>query len=235
MSSQKIKSVSEMMSLLSKEWMDVIGDEFSKPYWENIINVLNSDEKYLPNKSLIFSALNKCPPQNVKVVIIGQDPYIHSNEPHGFSFSVKPGVKIPPSLRNIFEELENEYNMTTIPRSGCLVAWAAEGVLLLNSVLTVHEGKSDSHKGIGWENFTSAVIRYIDNHNRVVFMAWGKKAQTICSSNVKNNEILVAGHPSPMNSTNPFKGCGCFREANAILKKNKILPVRWIKLWAQSG
>ena len=231
MSSQKIHDVSELQSLLSQEWMDAVGEEFGKSYWNEIITTLNKDEKYLPEKKYIFNALNKCPPEKVKVVIIGQDPYIHSNEPHGFSFSVRPGVRIPPSLRNIFEELRNEYNMNTLPNSGCLVNWESEGVLLLNSVLTVHEGKSDSHKGIGWENFTSAVIRYIDKHNTVVFMAWGAKAQKVCSDSVKNNTILTAGHPSPVNTSKPFKGCGCFREANSILRKNKILPVRWIKLW----
>lgn len=229
--SDKISNIEEMQSLLSSEWLNAIGDEFSKSYWDNIIHVLNSDSHYLPEKKYIFNALNKCPPENVKVVIIGQDPYIHSNEPHGFSFSVKPGVKIPPSLRTIFEELCDEYNIESLPKNGCLIQWVSEGVLLLNSVLTVHEGKSDSHKGIGWENFTSAIIKYLDTHNVVVFMAWGAKAQKVCSDNVKINTVLTAGHPSPLNRSKPFRGCGCFREANSILTKNKILPVRWIKLW----
>ena len=232
MTSQKIKDVSELRSLLIPEWYDAIGEEFGKPYWNEIIDTLNKDGKYLPEKKLIFNALNKCPPEKVKVVIIGQDPYIHSNEPHGFSFSVKPGVKIPPSLRNIFEELCGEYSIDSLPRNGCLSQWETEGVLLLNTILTVHEGKSDSHRGIGWENFTSAVIKYLDNHNFVVFLAWGAKAQKVCSDNVKNNPVLTAGHPSPLNRAKPFKGCGCFREANTLLRKNKILPVRWIKLWA---
>lgn len=232
MSSQKIKDVVELQNLLSHEWLNAVGDEFSKSYWNDIINTLNSDSKYLPEKKLIFNALNKCPPEKVKVVIIGQDPYIHSNEPHGFSFSVKPGVRIPPSLRNIFEELCEEYSIENMPKNGCLIEWEKEGVLLLNTVLTVHEGKSDSHKGIGWENFTSAVIKYIDTHNSVVFLAWGAKAQKVCSDNVKNNVVLTAGHPSPLNRAKPFKGCGCFRETNSILQKNKILPVRWIKLWS---
>lgn len=228
----KIADVDEMSNLLSSEWLSVIGDEFSKPYWNNIIDVLNNSKvKYLPEKQFIFSALNKCPPEKVKVVIVGQDPYIHANEPHGFSFSVRPGVKIPPSLRNIFEELSSEYSIETELKSGCLIKWAEEGVLMLNAVLTVEEGKSDSHKGIGWENFTSTVIKYLDTHNVVVFMAWGAKAQKVCSDNVKNNTVLTAGHPSPLNRSKPFRGCGCFREANEILKKNKILPVRWTRLW----
>lgn len=233
MRSQKIKDVYELKSLLCQEWQDVIGEEFGKPYWRDIIDTLNKDDKYLPDKRLIFEALNKCHPEDVKVVIIGQDPYIHSNEPHGLSFSVRPGVRIPPSLRNVLEELSNEYSMSSIPSSGCLTQWTTEGVLLLNSVLTVHEGKSDSHKGIGWENFTSAIIKYLDTHKIIVFMAWGSKAQKICKDNVKNetNLVLIAGHPSPVNTTHPFKGCGCFREANRFLLKKDILPVRWIKLW----
>jgi uracil-DNA glycosylase len=229
--SQKIEDINELQSLLSSEWLSVIGDEFSKSYWHNIIDILNNENKYLPEKKYIFSAFNNCPPGNVKVVIVGQDPYINSNEPHGLSFSVKPGVRIPPSLRTIFEELCMEYGMGSLPKNGCLLPWTTEGVLLLNSVLTVREGKSDSHKGIGWENFTSSVIKYIDTHNVVVFMAWGAKAQKVCSENVKNNTVLTAGHPSPLNRSRPFKGCGCFREANSILMKNKLLPVRWILLW----
>ena len=232
MQSKKFKDIIEMRSLLSTEWLDVIGEEFSKPYWDNIINTLNKDKDYLPSKQYIFNALNKCPPEKVKVVIIGQDPYIQPNQPHGFSFSVRRGVRMPPSLRNVLEELSTEYNIDSLPKDGCLEAWTSEGVLLLNSILTVSAGKSNSHKDIGWENFTSAVIRYLDNHNIVVFMAWGRAAQDVCSNNVRNNTVLTAGHPSPLNTTHVFKGCGCFREANEILKKNKILPVRWIKIWS---
>ena len=232
MQSKKFKDIIEMRSLLSTEWLNAVGEEFSKPYWDNIIDTLNKDKDYLPSKRFIFNALNKCPPEKVKVVIIGQDPYIQSNQPHGFSFSVRRGVRMPPSLRNVLEELSTEYNIDSLPKDGCLEAWASEGVLLLNSVLTVSAGKSNSHKDIGWENFTSAVIRYLDNHNIVVFMAWGRSAQTVCSNNVRNNRILTAGHPSPLNTSHTFKGCGCFREANEILKKNKILPVRWIKIWS---
>ena len=141
MNSKKFESVNEMQSLLSSEWLNVIGDEFSKSYWNDIIDVLNNETNYLPEKRYIFSALNKCPPEKVKVVIIGQDPYIHSNEPHGLSFSVKPGVKIPPSLRTVFEEICSEYSIDSLPKNGCLIPWISEGVLLLNSVLTVREGK----------------------------------------------------------------------------------------------
>lgn len=228
---QKINGVPEMMNLLSQDWIDVIGYEFGKPYWYDIIEVLNNTPRYLPSKKYIFNALNLCKPQDVKVVIIGQDPYIHANEPHGFSFSVRPNVKVPPSLRNVFVELKNEYSIDSLPRDGCLIPWESEGVLLLNVVLTVKEGLSNSHKGIGWEKFTSAVIKYLDTHNKVVFMAWGAKAQQVCSNEVKNNEVLTAGHPSPLNTSRPFIGCGCFREANRILMKNNILPVRWTKLW----
>ena len=232
-SSSTISGVQELASLLSPQWYAVIGDEFNKSYWNNLIDYLNKDLNYLPEKKYLFNALNDCPPDKVKVVILGQDPYIHENEAHGYSFSVPPGVRIPPSLRNVFQELMNEYGMNEFPKSGCLTKWESEGVLLLNSILTVREGKgqSMSHKGIGWENFTSRIIRYIDMNSTVIFMAWGANAKKICIENVKNNTILTAGHPSPINTSNPFVGCNCFREANAILQKNKILPVRWIKLW----
>lgn len=230
MSSSNVKNVEELRDLLSRDWLNAIGEEFSKPYWQKIVTTLNGC-RYLPEKRDIFNALNSCPPHKVKAVIIGQDPYINSSEAHGFSFSVKPNVKIPPSLRNIFKELQSEYNQKDIPTSGCLTAWANEGVLLLNSILTVKIGESNSHAGIGWENFTSTIIKYIDAHNTAVFMAWGSKAQKICFDNVKHNTILTAGHPSPLNRTNPFVGCNCFHECNEILMKNNILPIRWLRVW----
>lgn len=227
---QHINSVEDFEHLLSTDWYDVLRSEFDKDYWQNIIITLNTSN-YLPKKKDLFNALNKCSPSKVKVVILGQDPYIHENEAHGYSFSVKPGTPIPPSLRNIFNELSHEYNMNTFPTNGCLTNWENDGVLLLNSVLTVEEGQSKSHKNIGWENFTSAIIRYIDNHNKCVFMAWGKEAQTICSNEVSNNKILIAGHPSPLNTFRPFVGCNCFKECNEILKNNKLLPVRWLSIY----
>ena len=232
-SKQQIADVEEIEHLLSSEWFDVLRNEFNRDYWKKIINVLNKSPSYLPRKENLFAALNHCKPQNVKVVILGQDPYLHSNQAHGFSFSVPKGTVMPPSLRNVMTELSKEYNMNTLPSSGCLIPWADDGVLLLNSVLTVEEGngKSGSHKNIGWEYFTSAIIHWIDNHNKCVFLAWGKDAQKICSEEVSMNKVLTAGHPSPMNTFRPFVGCNCFKEANDLLKDMGLLPVRWLGVY----
>lgn len=231
LSNQHINEVSDLQSLLCQEWYSCMKNEFANKYWDNIIKKLNSTTRYLPAKKDIFNALNLCPPSKVKVVILGQDPYIHSNEAHGFSFSVPDGTRIPPSLMNVFKELSTEYNINTVPSSGCLTKWAEDGVLLLNSILTVDEGASNSHKNIGWENFTSAIIRWIDNHKKCVFLSWGVGAQKITSQQVVNNKVLTAGHPSPLNTKTPFVGCNCFREANDLLKEMNILPVRWLSVF----
>lgn len=220
-------TVETLLSHLSVNWREAMNAELTKPYWNNIVRILNRDRnQLLPELKLIFNALNSCPPDKVKAVIIGQDPYIHRSEAQGLSFSVN-GNKIPPSLRNIREELQQEYDIKTLPPSGNLSKWTEEGVLLLNTILTVREGASNSHKGIGWEEFTSSVIRYVDEHFTVVFLAWGSQSQKLCREYVKNNVVLKAGHPSPLNRSNPFLGCDCFRETNRILKSKKILPVRW--------
>ena len=235
MNSNHISNVRELESLLSNEWLAVIGDEFSKDYWQQLIDNLNESPQWIPEKKSIFNALNHCPPNKVKVVLIGQDPYIHTNEAHGYSFSVKPGTRMPPSLKNVLGELADEYDVDTLPNNGCLVKWEDEGVLLLNSVLTVNVGSSGSHKNFGWENFTSRVIRYIDTHNKnCVFLAFGRDAQKIVTDNVEQGKIITAGHPSPRNTTVPFRGCNCFRETNEWLMKNNILPVRWLILYERS-
>lgn len=220
-------SVEDLTSLLCNEWKQVL--RMDDVDWENIIDNLNNGDFY-PSKRDIFNALNRCHPDNVKVVIIGQDPYFNKGQAHGFSFSVRPNIRVPPSLMNIFKELVSEFGLTTYPANGCLEKWASEGVLLLNSILTVGAGKANSHKGIGWETFTSNIIEYVDNHCTAVFLAWGRQAQTVCSC-VKKNPVIVSGHPSPMNTSNPFVGCGCFRKANDILIEKGILPVRWNRLW----
>lgn len=217
-------SVNDLLTLLSDEWKNVI--DFSDVDFNNIINVLNKD-KFYPKKQDIFNALNSCPPSKVKVVLIGQDPYINENEAHGFSFSVKNGVRIPPSLMNIFNELKNEFNLSRLPSSGCLTEWANEGVLLLNAVLTVKVNKSNSHKNIGWEKFTKKIIEYIDSKCDVVFLALGNNARDTCKV-VTRNKVLHYGHPSPINTSGKkFLGCNCFRNVNDELIKIGILPVRW--------
>lgn len=221
--SQKFTDANELISLLSEEWRNVLN--LSNVNFQKIIDKLNS-EKYYPKKEDIFNALNLCPPSKIKVVIIGQDPYINENEAHGFSFSVTPNVRIPPSLRNIFEELKQEFDMKKIPKHGCLIKWVDEGVLLLNSILTVAAGKSKSHDKIGWDTFTQNIIEYIDNNCKVVFLALGNNAKLVCK-NVKN-KVLCYGHPSPLNTSDKkFLGCNCFVNVNEELIKMQILPIRW--------
>ena len=203
--------------------------------WQSIVNKLNS-ERYYPAFSDIFNAL-KLNPENVKVVILGQDPY-HNGTAHGYSFSCESSF-CPASLKNIFRELGREYDLPekVMPRTNNLKAWSDEGVLLLNTLLTVEPGKPKSHAKIGWEQFTSNILRYLCNHHKdVIYLAWGKDAQDIVYDNKHEHEdmwkiphknIIPSGHPSPMNTTKPFYGCNCFVECNDRLVQNKILPIRW--------
>ena len=214
---------------LSEEWKRVLENTFVKPYWVTIVKTLNMSDSFLPKAELIFSALNLCPPQKVKVVLLGQDPYIHDYEAMGLSFSVPSGIKVPPSLKNIYKELSLEYQIEYNPESGDLTKWANDGVLLLNSVLTVEEGKSYSHKGIGWEIFTSDVITYLKSKPNIVFLTLGTKARDVVNScKVSTENIVYAGHPSPLNSTGSFIGSNCFRKVNEVLIKNNSLPIRWV-------
>ena len=223
------KSIEDLTSLLCNEWRDAIN--MSAVDWDSIIRVLNNKkEEFYPPKKEIFNALNHCHPEKVKVVLIGQDPYFNFGQAHGYSFSVRPDVKTPPSLLNIFKELENEMNISSHPPNGCLERWESEGVLLLNTVLTVSSGKANSHKGIGWEAFTSAIIDYIDKNCNCVFLAMGRQAENVCKA-VTNNKVIVTGHPSPVNTTNPIIGSNCFRKVNDELIAKNILPVRWNILW----
>ena len=230
---QHIGGIDELRALLSPEWMEAVGNvEFGKSYWPGLIKKLNELPTWLPKKCDIFNALNACPPNKVKVVIIGQDPYPTPGNAHGFSFSVNKGIRVPASLRNIFNEIADEYNMPNVPSDGMLKDWANEGVLLLNSILTVSPGQPNSHTAFGWQNFTGAILRHIDaTRNDVVFMAWGRPAQQLCDEEKIQNKVLTAGHPSPINTTNPFRGCGCFRECNEYLISKNRLPVRWCKVW----
>jgi uracil-DNA glycosylase len=213
--------------LLSDEWKQFIGEqEFDNLYWNTLCDKLNSVKgKIYPKKEEIFNALNYCPPNRVKVVIIGQDPY-HNGSAHGFSFSAKNGL-IPKSLQNIFKELRDEYNSFSSPPNGNLEQWEDEGVLLLNSVLTVTEGTPKSHLKFGWLNFVSKIIECLDTNRTVLFLAWGADAKKLCSSIIKNNKILFAGHPSPINTGNPFVGCNHFKQVNEILMANGHFPIRW--------
>lgn len=217
---------------IEKPWYDLLKNEYEKQYFVDIMNFLEKElvsKTIFPPKEEIFTALEKLPYDEVKVVIIGQDPYHGENEAHGLAFSVKKGVKIPPSLRNIFKELKNEYEDFEIPNNGCLMPWVEEGVLLLNATLTVEKDKANSHKNIGWQNFTDKIIELINEKEEpVVFLFWGNFAisKRILITNPKHL-ILESVHPSPLSASRGFFGNGHFVKVNEFLEKNSIKPINW--------
>ena len=216
---------------LEASWKRQIADEWKQPYFSNLVQFLQSEkaneESIFPPENQIFAAFENTPFQQVKVVIIGQDPYHRVGQANGLAFSVAPGIRIPPSLNNIFKELNRDIGIT-VPSNGDLSAWTKNGVLLLNATLTVRENLAGSHQKKGWEHFTDAVIKAISACRlNVVFMLWGnyakQKAALIDSS---KHLILEAAHPSPLARTG-FKGCAHFSKANAFLVKNNIQPIDW--------
>lgn len=217
---------------IEKPWYDLLKNEYEKQYFVDIMNFLEKEsvsKTIFPPKDEIFRALEKLPYDKVKVVIIGQDPYHGENEAHGLAFSVKKGVRIPPSLRNIFKELKNEYEDFEIPNNGYLMPWVEEGVLLLNATLTVEKDKVNSHKNIGWQNFTDKIIELINQKEEpVVFLLWGNFA--ISKKSLITNPkhlILESVHPSPLSASRGFFGNGHFLKANQFLEKNSIKPINW--------
>ena len=240
------KSEQDIINMIPKEWKELCDDNiFKEFYWKNIFNILNNN-KFYPNKDNIFKALELIKPDDVKVVIIGQDPYIKENQAIGLSFAVQNGLTIPPSLRNIYKEIIKEYKpdydnnainkiLNKYSKKGDISKLCEQGVLLLNSVLTVEPNKSNSHKNIGWENFTSHIIKKLDEKYKIVFMAWGNNALQLLNNNVKYNQIIKSGHPSPLNYTNPFVGCNCFKNCNIVLKnKYNIKPINWLCVFNNS-
>lgn len=220
------------MLRISSDWNEILKDEFEQEYFNELNNFL--DEEYAsatvyPPKDEIFSAYNVTPYSKVKVVIIGQDPYHNPNQAHGMSFSVKPGVKCPPSLVNIYKELNAELNIP-ISKSGYLMDWAKQGVFLLNTVLTVRENEPGSHAKKGWEKFTDRTIKALSESDRpICFMLWGKPAQAkkkLIASNPKHL-ILESAHPSPLSAYRGFFGCNHFIEANEFLKANGLEEIDW--------
>ena len=209
-----------MKPKLNNDWDDLLSSEFEAEYYQKLREFLKNEyDNYTiyPDKYDIFNALRYTPYHKVKVVILGQDPYINPGEAHGLSFSVKPGIRIPPSLLNIYKELNTDIGCP-IAKTGCLIKWAEQGVLLLNTVLTVRAGASNSHKNKGWELFTNKLIELVDQKtDPVVFMLWGNNAKEKASS-LKNPKHLVlkAAHPSPL-AGGAFFGCRHFSRANAFL------------------
>ena len=217
---------------LEPGWKQVLGDEFTKPYMQDLKAFLRQEkqagETVYPPGPDIFRAFNETPFDQVKVVILGQDPYHGPNQAHGLCFSVPHGINPPPSLANIYKELHNDIGMK-IPTHGDLSSWARQGVLLLNTVLTVQESRANSHKGIGWEKFTeSAIERLSIAREGVVFILWGRQAQGKQSIiDAKKHLILTSVHPSPLSAYNGFFGCKHFSKTNSYLSGNGTKEIDW--------
>lgn len=217
---------------IEASWKEKLKDEFNKPYFSNIVNHLKTEREqkkiiYPPGK-MIFNAFNSTPFDKVKVLILGQDPYHGPGQAHGLCFSVQPGVPPPPSLVNIFKELQTDIGMER-PKDGDLSKWAAEGVFLLNASLTVRAAEPMSHAKIGWAQFTDAVIKKIaEEKQHVVFLLWGKFAQEKAAFiDASKHCILKAAHPSPLSAHAGFLGCQHFSKTNQYLMDKGIEPVDW--------
>lgn len=219
------------MVSIGNDWDAILADEFKKPYYLALRQFLKeeySSKVIYPSMYDIFNAFRYTPYSDVKVVLLGQDPYHGAGQAHGLCFSVKDGVAPPPSLVNIFKELHNDVGCT-VPQSGCLTKWAERGVMLLNSVLTVREGAAGSHRGKGWETFTDSVIsRLNDRKVPIVFMLWGNYAKSkIPLITSDRHLVLTAAHPSPLSASYGFFGCRHFSKANDFLVSNGMTPVDW--------
>ncbi|QQR96801.1 MAG: uracil-DNA glycosylase [Sphingobacteriales bacterium] len=214
-------------------WKQVLADEFEKSYFQELKQFLLTEsaaqKTIFPKGNLIFNAYNTTPFDKVKVVIIGQDPYHGIGQAHGLCFSVQYGVAVPPSLKNIYKEIKNNYPDFEVPTHGCLQEWAAQGVFLLNSILTVEANKPASHQKRGWENFTDASIEALSkNKTGLVFLLWGNFAQQKASLiDEQKHYILKAAHPSPFSAYNGFFWCQHFIKTNELLLKQQLEPINW--------
>ena len=213
------------------EWYPWLQEEGQQPYFKTLAAFIH--EQYetkviYPPKHLVFSAFEACDYPDVKVVILGQDPYHEPGQAHGMCFSVNPGIEIPPSLINIYKELETDCGCR-MPNNGYLMPWAEQGVFLLNTVMTVERGRANSHQGKGWETFTDHVIERINaKEEPVVFLLWGRNARNKAAMiDPARHLVLQAAHPSPLSAYKGFFGCRHFSKANAFLEKNGIRPIRW--------
>lgn len=215
---------------IDKSWKKVLEKEFQKSYWEDLTKFIRSQYlsgKVYPPAKNIFRAFDLCPLDKVKVVIVGQDPYHGTNQANGLSFAVSDGITLPPSLKNIYKEIQNDLGIIPLS-SGDLTRWAKQGVLMLNSVLTVAAGNPASHKDKGWEKFTDAAIKILNEHRKnIVYLLWGKYAQTKGEViDRKNNLVLISGHPSPY-SANLFFGNNHFSQCNKYLKEHDLKEIDW--------
>lgn len=219
------------MVQIGNEWDELLAEEFEKDYYVSLREFLRSEyktQRIYPPMGDIFNALKYTSYSEVKIVLLGQDPYHGPGQAHGMCFSVRPGVPMPPSLQNIFKELHQDIGIF-VPKSGCLVPWAQEGVLLLNTVLTVREGQPNSHKGKGWEILTDRIIELLNQREKpMVFLLWGGNArQKKALITAPQHLVLEAPHPSPLSAHRGFFGCQHFSQANQFLYDCGVGPVDW--------
>lgn len=218
------------MNYIKNDWNEILSAQFNAPYFKALMDKVNAEydtKKIYPPKDEIFAALNAVNYENVKVVIIGQDPYHGAGQANGMAFSVNKGIPLPPSLVNIFKEIKDEYGSEP---DGCtLTGWAEQGVLLLNTVLTVREASPQSHSSYGWQQFTDAVIEACNKRSTpMVFMLWGANAIAKKKLIAAPHLILESSHPSPLSAYRGFFGCGHFKKANRFLSANGMTPVDWL-------
>lgn len=219
------------MGAINNDWLEALQAEFKKPYYRKLFETVNREYKtrrIYPPADDIFNAFHLTPLKEVKAVILGQDPYHGEGQAHGLCFSVKPGVEIPPSLVNIYQELHDDLGCR-IPSHGCLTKWAQQGVLMLNTVLTVRAHQPNSHRDIGWEEFTDAAIRILNDQDRpMVFILWGRPAQSKKPMLTNRKHlILEAPHPSPLSAFRGFFGSRPFSKTNRYLEENGLAPIDW--------
>ena len=219
------------MTAIDNDWLEAIRPEFSKPYYRELFNFVKDEYSktvVYPPADDIFNAFHYTPLSKVKVLILGQDPYHNEHQAHGLSFSVLPGNDIPPSLQNIYKELHDDIGCY-VPNNGYLKKWADQGVLLLNTVLTVRAHNANSHQGYGWETFTDAVIQAVNLQNRpIVHMLWGAPAgRKAAMLNNPEHLVLKAPHPSPLSAYRGFFGCKHFSQCNEFLKEHNVEPIDW--------
>ncbi|MDF9840574.1 MULTISPECIES: uracil-DNA glycosylase [unclassified Paenibacillus] len=217
--------------MFGNDWDEVLQEEIQKPYFQELRYALAAEYKQhtvYPPKELLFSALKLTPYSKTRVVILGQDPYHGAGQAHGLSFSVKPGVRIPPSLRNIYQELHGDTG-TPVPNHGSLLHWAEEGVLMLNTVLTVREGQPNSHKGLGWETFTDAIMEKLNERTEpMVFILWGSHAQQKGAYIDRTRHMVIQSpHPSPFSAHRGFLGSRPFSQANQYLESHGLKGIDW--------
>ncbi|PSU31920.1 uracil-DNA glycosylase [Photobacterium lutimaris] len=217
-----------------QNWQEVIETERQKPYFQQVEQYVATEraagKEIYPPQDAVFNALVATPLSEVKVVILGQDPYHGPGQAHGLSFSVRPGVKIPPSLANMYKELVTDIDGFTPPNHGYLQSWAEQGVLLLNTVLTVEQGNAHSHAKIGWEVFTDRLIEVVDQHcEGVIFLLWGAHAQKKGKKiNTERHHVLRSAHPSPLSAYRGFFGCKHFSQTNQLLKQMNKPVINWL-------